>query len=103
MRDIESGEGSSRQNPSSNPHFSNETLHHNFKTMTFQLVSARYLHEDFFFMFCRGTVEIIDHFNLHKLVYYTQLVNTDLVSEFYNNLRPIGDGLRYTTRVAKWD
>lgn len=67
------------------------------------MVSARYLHKDFFCMFCRDVVEIINHFNLHKLVYYTQSVNINLVPEFYNNLRLIGDGLWYTTHVAKRD
>lgn len=47
-RDVELGEGSSRHNLSFDPRFPNEVFHHNFKSRTFQIVSARYLHEEFF-------------------------------------------------------
>lgn len=32
-----------------------------------------------------------------------QSVNTDLISEFHNNFRSLGDSLRYTTHMAKRD
>lgn len=54
-------------------------------------------------MHCGNVIEVINHYNSHKLVYYTQSINTDLVSEFYNNHRQAGDGHSSTTHVAKQD
>lgn len=46
-------------------------------------------------MQCNDVAEIIDHYHLQKLVYSTQSINNDLVSEFYIYI--------YITHVAKCD
>lgn len=53
-------------------------------------------------MYCRNVIEVIDHYNSHKLVYCIQSINIDLVSKFYNNLRQTRDG-HSTTHMAKQD
>lgn len=48
-------------------------------------------------------VRVIQHYKLESIVYCERDINFDLVSEFYNNLHPNSDGLKYRTCVARRD
>ena len=50
--------------------------------------------------FCPSVSETLAYYKLDSLVYLERDINSDLVSEFYNNLHQTSDG-SYKTRVAK--
>lgn len=63
---------------------------------------TRYLSRSFFSKSCIPSVEVIQHYELDKLVYCRHSINIDLCVEFYNNLIRIDD-LTYSTRVCGRD
>lgn len=96
---VESGEGSPRSRPCSDPRFPSEAHLHTCQTHTFQIVLTRYLDEPFFHDYCYDIVKFVRRYQLEKLVYCSHHIILNLSLEFYNNLSKIGDGLIYQMSV----
>lgn len=84
-------ESSHRNIPSSVIQFPFEGLRRLFDTCIFQIIISHFLNASLFRMFASDVIQIIKHYHLDKVVYYTHTMNLNCCTEFYNNLRQTWD------------
>lgn len=68
-----------------------------FTSTIFVPMKTKYLSRFFLNNSYHPIIEIIDYYIFSKLIYYTNYINIDRYTEFYNNLVKIDDHI-YTTR-----